>query len=241
MKTILNFRELSGINKEGKELKEGMIFRCGSTDNISDVAINYINKELLVDNIYDFRNDHEIKNDLDERGIFSIKKINILEDKDPNDFVKVINMSEKEIENIMEEIYREFSQSEGYSEFIKSILEQENPKFIFHCTAGKDRTGVAGVIMMKMLNFDDEHILEEYLKIDQNFVEILKQKMVKDYKLDENIIKKLEPFLTVKKNFISAYLDEVYKQYGTFDKYVEEKLNITKEQVKIFNEIYLKS
>ncbi len=241
MKTILNFRELTGINNDGKELKEGMIFRCGSTDNVSDVAIKYICEELLVDNIYDFRNVNEIKNDLDEKEIFLIHKINILEDKDPNDFTKIINMSKEEIEKIMEGIYREFAHSDGYSEFIKSILEQKNPKFMFHCTAGKDRTGVAGIIIMKILNFNDEHILEEYLKIDQNFVEILKQKMAEDYKLEKDIIKKLEPFLTVKENFISAYLDEVNKQYGTFDKYIEEKLKITSEQIKTFNEIYLKN
>ncbi len=53
----------------------------------------------------------------------------------------------------------------------------------FHCTSGKDRTGVVVAALLKILNINDEVIVEEYLLSDG---EIKKEWIV-------NAIKRIEP------------------------------------------------
>ena len=86
---------------------------------------------------------------------------------------------------------------------------------MFHCTDGKDRTGVATYIILSILNVSEEIILDDYLKTN---------KFTKD-KLDEIIIhvsnisnilniskdksKLLNPLLTVDIDYINSAINTI--------------------------------
>ncbi|PWS21774.1 protein-tyrosine-phosphatase, partial [Enterococcus faecium] len=58
-------------------------------------------------------------------------------------------------EPLMGESYRVFVQSvEGFREIFTEVLEDAKAglPFVFHCTAGKDRTGVLGALLLILLD-----------------------------------------------------------------------------------------
>jgi len=50
----------------------------------------------------------------------------------------------------------------SYRTIFRHILERPDEPLVFHCTAGKDRTGVLGAMILKLCGVDDETICWEY-------------------------------------------------------------------------------
>ena len=65
----------------------------------------------------------------------------------------------------MEESYKLYinNHKHVWKEFIKILLNSDNNPVIFHCSAGKDRTGIASFIIQRILNSSMELIYKNYL------------------------------------------------------------------------------
>ncbi|KIX10046.1 uncharacterized protein Z518_01127 [Rhinocladiella mackenziei CBS 650.93] len=50
----------------------------------------------------------------------------------------------------------------AYTLMFRHLLEKPDAPFVFHCTAGKDRTGVFGALVLKLVGVPDETICWEY-------------------------------------------------------------------------------
>lgn len=52
--------------------------------------------------------------------------------------------------------------AKSYTMIVRSILEEPQNGFIFHCTAGKDRTGVLAALLLELAGVPEEYILKDY-------------------------------------------------------------------------------
>lgn len=50
----------------------------------------------------------------------------------------------------------------AYYKIFKHILEYPTQPFVVHCTAGKDRTGIFAMLLLKLLGVNDDIISREY-------------------------------------------------------------------------------
>jgi protein-tyrosine phosphatase len=64
-----------------------------------------------------------------------------------------------------------YSHQAIYKKMLMRLVEQQTP-LVFHCAAGKDRTGVAAALILSLLGVSDELIIEDYL-LDQGETENL--------------------------------------------------------------------
>lgn len=239
MENILNFRLLaeSKRNKEGKKIKN--IYRSADVSNASSKDIDFlIEKDIL--NIIDLRNKEEIK-DVISNGNNKFKVFNniIIDEVRQNDLSLI---SSNNIYNFMIDLYRnKFVISDGFKNEIKYILTLKGEPFLFHCTAGKDRTGITGALLMYILGFNLKDISEEYLKIDPLLVEFIFNKL-KVYFMGistEDELLKLKSCATVDKRFILEFENGIKSRYGTIDKYIKDKLSISDEEINYLKKIYL--
>lgn len=113
-----------------------------------------------------------------------------------------------------------------------------NPRSVlYHCSAGKDRTGVFSIILMSMLGFSKADINSHYLEIDPLFIKHSREQikgLMPDVK-DEDI----EDLITVKQEYFDAYYDAVIDKYGSFDDYISLAFNLEPEQIEKFKDYYL--
>ena len=58
-------------------------------------------------------------------------------------------------------------------ERIIDIIMKAKSNVMYFCTAGKDRTGVVSAMILHRLGFDDETIIEDYMKSKDNLMDML--------------------------------------------------------------------
>lgn len=68
------------------------------------------------------------------------------------------------VEGLMRDLYRGLvlHQAPRYADFFGHVLRAEAP-LVFHCTAGKDRTGVAAALFLLALGVPRETVMRDYL------------------------------------------------------------------------------
>ena len=76
---------------------------------------------------------------------------------------------------------------EQMDRIIQTILEAKT-NVLYFCGAGKDRTGVVSAVILKKLGFDDETIVEDYMKSKENLLDFLTSYVKAHPQVDINII-----------------------------------------------------
>ncbi len=242
MEKLLNFRKLAEgmTNVEGKKLKN--IYRSADSSTAAKEDIEYLVENNILD-IIDLRSEYEISKLMtisDER--INRVHINILNHAKQNELAK---FSFDKMKTMMMSLYEEeFAETDGFANEMAYILELEGRPFLFHCTAGKDRTGITGAVLMYILGFTKEQIVEEYLKIDDAIVETIRQANFKIFadnnvELNDEVRQVVNDTSCIKVEFIDAYFNSVCDVYGTFDNYVENKLKLSKFKIEKLKEYYL--
>lgn len=113
-----------------------------------------------------------------------------------------------------------------------------NPRnILYHCTAGKDRTGVFSIILMSLLGYSLDDINSHYLQIDPLFIETTRQQIkLMMPELDDATI---EDLITVKQEYFDAFYQPLVEKYGSFASYLTTIFNLDKVQIEKFRDYYL--
>lgn len=72
-------------------------------------------------------------------------------------------------------------------EIIQTIMGAKS-NVLFFCGAGKDRTGVVSAIILKKLGFDDQTIIDDYMKTKENLHEFLTAYVKEHPQVDMNTV-----------------------------------------------------
>lgn len=227
---ILNYRQLAAnmSNKDGKAIKKDYLIRS------SYIEPNQINEiSPTIKQIFDLRSKQEIqKEPMIESENFETFNYQLGEDFNQNQPQNLAFVSK-----YMEEFYGDIL---VICPVLKAMITElvTNPKpTLFHCTAGKDRTGVTGIVLMELLNFNKEDIYQEYLTIDENLIKSLKSKIESQYSMP--ITSEMLDLLTVKKSYIDAFYETIENEFGNFERYNEEFLQLSLSQIAQFQDYYL--
>ncbi|WP_114105212.1 tyrosine-protein phosphatase [Hyphomonas sp. CACIAM 19H1] len=130
---------------------------------------------------------------------------------------------------VMLNLYRKlpYEQAETYSSVLECISEGELP-LLFHCSAGKDSTGVLAAIILSILGVPDHLIINDY-SLSARIVDYRKEFGLDDDKPStgkgQDILRELAdevvaPLLASHPDYIEATLSELKAQHGTIEKFV---------------------
>jgi len=102
-------------------------------------------------------------------------------------------------------------------------VNTDNLPLVFHCAAGKDRTGLAAWFLLAALDVPEEVIREEYLATNV-FSKSFADKIVKktsENGFDGEIIR---PLLEVRDEYINAALEVITVKFRGMKKFLEKVL-----------------
>ena len=124
---------------------------------------------------------------------------------------------------------------------IKEIQKGHLP-ICFHCATGKDRTGVAAMILLLLLGVDEETVFEDYmLSCDYRKKEIEETLAENADRIKESPV--LKELLTMKDGVSEkighAVLQEITHRYGSLEEYFLREFHLTEEDITELRNKYL--
>jgi len=246
MNKLVNFRDLGGYKTtDGKRVRAKRLLRSVPVDGLNDTDIDFL-KEYNIKLVIDFRSSDEIKiaHDVSVLGNH-YENVDIVGDsfKNYGGHEKLISLDLEDVEHFMLEVYRNSfinypTSKQGFSKFLKLCTSVENGAILFHCTFGKDRTGFAAALLLKILGVSDEDIFNDYLKSIEGLASYIPKK-VEEYLLGGYCKEKALILCGLKREYLESAFESITQKYGTVEKYVTDELEITQADITKLKELYL--
>lgn len=142
--------------------------------------------------------------------------------------------------NFYRDIYSSDYSLSQYKIFLDYLKESTQGATIFHCTAGKDRTGVGAIFLLTLLGVKREQILEDYLRTNESaMLDVAEaQALARERGVDEKIIEDIASVNGVHKEYadaVFAYIDT----YPTPEEFFKAKMGIDEEYIRKLRNNYL--
>jgi protein-tyrosine phosphatase len=120
----------------------------------------------------------------------------------------------------MQDTYRGFvsHNTPRFAAFFQHLLASDEPA-VFHCTAGKDRTGFAAALLLKALDASDDEVMYDYLLTNDRLVLPAESRMGLAREA-------MEVLWRVQPAFLQASFDEISARYGSLEAYLHEGLGL---------------
>ncbi|WP_028042982.1 tyrosine-protein phosphatase [Candidatus Stoquefichus massiliensis] len=245
---IRNFRDVSGYkNKYGEIMKENMIFRGASLDAISFDDAQYMEEELGIRYILDYRDEQEANLAKDivfpHAQYLRIEALQLKEHKDEGfDFGNMLQgkMTPHKLQFLIQYIQEGYKtmafDNPAYHQLFKLLLQNDGHVY-FHCSAGKDRTGISALLIMFALGMSEEDAIEEYLLSNQYLKEFVDD-FYKEHHVPKMLRKYSDPLLLVQKENIMLTIDSIKEKYQDYDEFLEKEYGLDEEKRRLLRLIY---
>lgn len=226
-----NFRDLGGMKtKDGKYVKWGKLFRGDELSKLTTGDLEYLSSIPLL-SVVDFRDERETirEPDLKPESLLHHYHCPII----PGNLADEMDLSLDELTSdhaitMMEEMYRllvtDSDCVQHYKKLFEVIQDKTQVPLLFHCTAGKDRTGMATALIYSALGVDEQDIMEDYLSSN-----IYLKEKYKNFTSGNSFFKTL---LEVNPLFLESAFKEIDKQYGSVERYLEDQLKVDISRMK---------
>jgi protein-tyrosine phosphatase len=230
-----NFRDLDGIpSTKRRTVKPGLIFRSGDLYNLSPEDIAVL-ETLGLRAIVDFRSDREISKRPDVQISTVTQHLHFpIEDAAREKAMQLFNeRNAAGLKNLLVEDYRRMvsDHADAFRQFFRAISNRGHLPLVFHCAAGKDRTGLAAWFLLAALDVPEEIIREDYLATNifsKSFADTIVKK-TSENGFNGEIIR---PLLEVRDEYIDAALDEIGNTFGRMDRFLVNELGVDKDKLK---------
>ncbi|MBQ3265443.1 MAG: tyrosine-protein phosphatase [Ruminococcus sp.] len=260
LSSIQNARELGGyMAADGRKIKDGVLLRTANLHMISDEDIRMLTDTYHIQHIVDFRLGMELSGAEDppingaeyhHLDVIDLSAMDVENGAAPDmtklDVLQIVEFS-LQSGMINENMYTGFLANDmgkkAYSEFFRILLSADPERAVlWHCTSGKDRTGLAAMLLLSALGADEETIIADYLLTNDYYApriagmkQLLRSKGCDDAYIDQAIL----VFDAVNERYLHNAIAYLKKEYGSANGYIRDGLNISQSEIEILKEKYL--
>ena len=123
------------------------------------------------------------------------------------------------------------------------LLEDREKAVLWHCSAGKDRTGTGALFVQALLGVSREDILADYM-ISNVYLEPEIRQQIADRaaqtgSMDETQEKIMRCFIGAHEEYPQMVFRTADELYGSFDDFIRDGLQITDIERETFRKLYL--
>ncbi|MFT6708572.1 MAG: protein-tyrosine phosphatase [Flavobacteriales bacterium] len=247
MKGTVNFRDIGGLPAgDNRIVRWGKIFRSDKLSDLTKKDLAYMS-DLNIKSVCDFRNDIEIKKDPDRlpKGVkyyqFAIADKEGREHARIKELVMSRRLKDLQAKEYFGFIMTAFADTAGVD--FKPVVDllvnepEDNVPLLYHCSGGKDRTGLMSFVILAALGVEKEVIKNEYLM--SNFYRYKTNKKNSRRARLVRINRETSSYAFVVQQ---EYFDRVYKvideKYGGMDNYLKVKFDLDEEKRLLLRERY---
>jgi protein-tyrosine phosphatase len=220
LETCCNFRDLGGyLTSDGRRTRWRVLFRADGLSQLSDADLEVL-ADLGVRNVIDLRTALEVET----RGRFpsggaaryhhlplteTLPGAEDVPQWEDTGFVarRYVSMLDKGAPSV--------------ATALELLADPVNLPAVFHCTVGKDRTGVLAALVLGFLGVADQVIVEDYVLSAAAMVQVL-DRLRAEYADSADEVERFAPVvLSVEPASMAGFLAEVRARHGSFDTMAE--------------------
>ena len=254
-----NLRELGGYEtNDGLVVRYGLFFRCGRMNELTAEEHN-IYRDLQLKMIVDLRRDDEVADS--PTPLFGDEHNLHISVSDPNNpFAEAAAKAHEPDAGTLiladaVRYYREVvtHNLHRYIPVFDQIFDVDNLPLLFHCTAGKDRTGFVAAAILKFLGVPDETVFADYLLTNELMGKrteerlkiwakrISKEKGIPVADVDGEALNALRILMLTHADMLQATFDAVDESFGSWDEMRRQGLQISDERMEMFRSFVLET
>jgi protein-tyrosine phosphatase len=227
----LNFRDLGGyVALDGRTVKWGLVFRSDALHELTDNDRARL-REMGLRVVYDLRRAVEREKQPTALSVeHGHRLVHLAVDEDPDaaanqpEIIDLILSGElpEADDSYMADLYAQIllNGAQVFGRLLTHLTEDDGLPALFHCAAGKDRTGLAAALLLSVLGVDDEAILEDYeltnIYRSNRRIEVLRPTL-EAAGVD---VEKVRPFLSARRPVMEATLRHLHTDHGGVESYL---------------------
>lgn len=230
-----NFRDLGGIQTtDGRYVKWGKLIRSDDLHTLTNADLEYL-ASVPITSIVDFRTEQEIEAAPDRMPSPETKyyRLSISPGTMDESMIKtLLGYSAQQADSMMMAINVSLVSDSAYvakyRDFFRLLQNEVNTPLLFHCSAGKDRTGMAAALVLYGPGADEKTVMKNYL-MSNEYIEAKYGPYIEKFP-------NLKPLFEVKPEFLQAGINRILSDHGTVENFLENDLNVDIHKLK---EMYL--
>jgi protein-tyrosine phosphatase len=242
-----NFRDLGGYaTSDGRRVRWGTLYRSGTMASLTDADYDYLNA-LGIRVLCDLRTMTERKHEPDAWRTAS-KPAYVAFDYEMESqlwsIMRAPDVTPERVRDTMKTIYgtMPYQLIDNYRLMFKELAAGRTP-LTFHCSAGKDRTGIATGLLLTALGVPRATILDDYALSDKvvNYEATVKQDAARPKQGPYDFIAALPkevraPTLRSDPAYLEATFNELERRDGSVLGFIRKQLGIDDQQLAAMRE-----
>ncbi|MGN0203791.1 MAG: tyrosine-protein phosphatase [Coprococcus sp.] len=255
-----NVRDLGGFAMEdGRYIKEGKLIRSCELIRLTERDKDILLKDHHLHTIVDFRTELEKSQmpDPELQGVASFW-IPVLDESmlgitkeagaDQDTVAQLsfqIKTGQLTTESFMKKLYRDIVLSEhaarAYHRFFEVLLNEKEGAVLWHCSAGKDRAGMAAMLVLTALGAPRELIIEDYLMVNiflKENIEYNRQRIIEKTG-DVYLADSMMGLFSVERSYAEYAFSVMEERCGSAEGYLEQIIGVTQEDCRKLRRMYL--
>jgi protein-tyrosine phosphatase len=228
-----NFRDLGGYRADnGRRVRWGAVYRSGGLARLTDEGVDDLAR-LGLKLVCDFRAADERKvhpSRLPAGNPPAVDRLPIRpkEGAQMRDLVLSGKATPDDVAAAYRAIYRAYvlDHAVQYAALFKHLADGASYPLVFHCAAGKDRTGVAAALILTALGVPWETVLADYLLTNEYFSYRPRRGNGGDV-LDSVPEELRATFVAARQDYLETAFAAANEVYGSLDAYLRDALSVS--------------
>lgn len=256
LQEVFNCRDLGGLSTiDGRRIKKRKLLRSAALHDATAADIKQLVRMHDLSYVIDLRAEYELEKEPDPLPLMhGIEYVNLpaLSD-DAIGFsglrnlahdVKYMREYSKEPFQMVKELYQKCVLGEfgikAYTKFLHDLLADAEGSTLWHCTQGKDRTGLAALFVEFALGVPHECIRDDYLATNlfirpwiDKMNDLMRTKILRGLGAD------IEAYSYANIEYFNVALETIRDNYGSLDNYLTKALDFDIDKRRKLQEMYL--
>lgn len=256
--SIANARDLGGaVLPGGGVVRSGLLLRGGALCTASEADLQWMSSHYRVARIFDFRTSREIRQapDPEVKGARNIWMPAFDENKQtyvtrnlPHEAYSdlgnylTVHAHDPFVQDLAENLYMdmitdEFTQIQ-YAGFLQNIVATDDGAVYWHCSQGKDRTGLAAAFVLAALGGDRNTVMDDYCLSEEYYRQELATFIDRVGSEAEKYV--LRTYISVNPAAFEKALDWIDTTFGSMDSFLRGPLCLRDEDITILRKRYVR-
>ncbi len=215
---MFNLRDLGGFAVAGgRRVKRGRIYRSDDLSGLTESGQAVLSARKIR-TVVDFRGCEEVA--LAPNRIPPAVARQVRLPIEPGNVIVLGRLTPETAPEMMCELYRVLAREsqEAYRELFALLADSGNAPLLFHCSAGKDRTGFAAALFLLSLGVPRQAVFDDYLRS----AELVREKYRRAIEDDA----RYAAVYTVRSSYLEAAFEVIDREYGGCDVFLTRRLGV---------------